>query len=621
MVKKLLFSLGVLITSIGFAQIPNGYYNTATGSGYTLKTQLRDIIANGHTNRGYDALYTAYQTSDTDIYYENDNTVLDMYSENINGADSYNYNHGSRKCGNYNSENDCYNREHIFPQGYFNKKDPMKSDIHHVVPSDGYVNGKRSSFPFGEVSSASWTSNNGSKLGSNTFPGHNGTVFEPIDEFKGDIARMLLYFAVRYENEVTSSGWDAHDASPNNPLDGTNDQVYETWYIKLLYKWHTNDPVSQREIDRNNAGYNFQGNRNPFIDHPEYVQDVWSAVLGGGTSDTEAPSVPTSLTYSNVTSNSFNIDWTAATDNVGVTAYDVYLDDVLHKTVNTNSASITGLNSETEYNVKIKAKDAAGNTSNFSTSINVTTAAGNSGGGPITELFFSEYVEGSSSNKAIEIANFTGAPVSLANYSVKLASNGSPFGNTLTFTNGETIADGDVFVIGNSSNAVCNDEVDVTSNVTYFGGNDALGLFKNNVLIDAIGTEGNTANFGENVTLIRKPNITGPNSNYDANEWDQHSQNYCDLGTHNVSTASTDDILLNQLRIYPNPATASKINVKIPNGLNIKQINLYSILGKQIKTISKVDTNNQVIENIPSGLYLLQIISEKGQLTKKVIVN
>ena len=86
-------------------------------------------------------------------------------------------------------------------------------------------------------------------------------------------------------------------------------------------------------------------------------------------------------------------------------------------------------------------------------------------------------------------------------------------------------------------------------------------------------------------------------------------------------TASTDDVLLNQLRIYPNPATANKINVKIPNGLNIKQINLYSILGKQIKTISKVNTNNQIIENIPTGLYLLQIISEKGQLTKKVIVN
>lgn len=271
--------LGLLcIVSLGFSQAPSGYYNTATGSGYTLKTQLKNIISNGHTDQGYGALYSAYETSDTDSFYENDNSVLDMYSENPNGTDSYNYQHNSRNCGNYNSENDCYNREHIFPQGFFNSKNPMRTDIHHVVPSDGYVNGRRSNFPFGEVSSASWTSNNGSKVGSNSFEGYSGTVFEPIDEFKGDIARMLFYFATRYENEVTSSGWDSHTAN-NNPLNGTNNQVYEDWYIKLLYKWHIDDPVSQREIVRNNEAYKFQGNRNPFIDNPSYVSQIWGSVL------------------------------------------------------------------------------------------------------------------------------------------------------------------------------------------------------------------------------------------------------------------------------------------------------------------------------------------------------
>lgn len=283
MKQKLPLLACLLLFITGFSQIPTGYYNSATGSGYALKTQLKSIITNGHVDQGYSALYTAYQTSDTDSFYENDNTVLDMYSENPSGADAYNYQHNTRNCGNYNSENDCYNREHIFPQGFFNSQTPMRTDIHHVVPSDGFVNGKRGSFPFGEVSNPSWTSTNGSKVGSNTFNTFTGTVFEPLDEFKGDIARMLLYFATRYEDDVTSNTWDDPNASASNPLNGTNNQVYEDWYIKLLYKWHTNDPVSQREIVRNNEAYKFQGNRNPFIDHPEYVAQIWGSVLSTNT--------------------------------------------------------------------------------------------------------------------------------------------------------------------------------------------------------------------------------------------------------------------------------------------------------------------------------------------------
>lgn len=277
--KYKLFLLLILLATFGFAQAPAGYYSSATGSGYTLKTQLKNIIKNGHIDQGYSALYDAYETSDTDSFYENDNTVLDMYSENPSGTDPYNYTHGARKCGNYNSENDCYNREHIFPQGFFNSQTPMRTDIHHVVPSDGSVNGRRSNYPFGEVTNANHTSLNGSKVGNNTVFGYSGIVFEPIDEFKGDIARMLFYFATRYEDDVTDSSWDDPNDSANNPLNGTNNQVYDQWYIQLLYKWHLEDPVSQREIVRNNEAYDFQGNRNPFIDHPEYVSEIWSSVL------------------------------------------------------------------------------------------------------------------------------------------------------------------------------------------------------------------------------------------------------------------------------------------------------------------------------------------------------
>ena len=94
---KNIFSILLLLVGIHIhAQIPSGYYNSATGSGYTLKSQLKTIISNGHVDQGYGALYNAYVTSDNDTFYENDNTVLDMYSENPTGTDSYNYTHNDR---------------------------------------------------------------------------------------------------------------------------------------------------------------------------------------------------------------------------------------------------------------------------------------------------------------------------------------------------------------------------------------------------------------------------------------------------------------------------------------------------------------------------------------------
>lgn len=127
-----------------------------------------------------------------------------MYSENPSGADPYVYQHGVKKCGNYNTEGDCYNREHIVPQSFFGSSSPMVSDIHHIPPTDGKVNGMRSNNPFGVVTSPTFTSQNGSKLGKNTTAGYSGVVFEPIDAFKGDIARMVFYFVTRYESKLSS---------------------------------------------------------------------------------------------------------------------------------------------------------------------------------------------------------------------------------------------------------------------------------------------------------------------------------------------------------------------------------------------------------------------------------
>jgi len=273
----LLYSF-ILYSLLGFSQPPTGYYNSAQGlTGFALKTELKENITNGYNGQSYGDLLDLYETSDNDDHYDAGGsfTILDIYSENPDGPDAYNY-FFNDNCGNVSSnEGGCYNREHLFPQGRFNRQEPMRCDAHHVVPTDGQVNGRRSSFPFGVVNNPSFTSLNGSKVGPSVTPGFNGTVFEPIDEFKGDIARSLLYFATRYEDNFNDQSWDSPNAT-NDPRDGSQNRWYEQWYIDLLVQWHNQDPVGDRELERNNEVFKHQNNRNPYIDNPDYVNMIWS---------------------------------------------------------------------------------------------------------------------------------------------------------------------------------------------------------------------------------------------------------------------------------------------------------------------------------------------------------
>lgn len=252
-----------------------GYYASANGlTGYALKSELHNII-DGHNTRGYSALWTFYDANSRDVYFENDGTILDIYSENPNGTDPYSYTSTSDQCGSYSGEGSCYNREHSFPRSWFGGSvEPMNSDVHHIFATDGYVNGRRSSYPYGEVGSASYTSQNGSKVGSAISGlGYSGTVFEPIDEFKGDLARAYFYMATRYEDVIAN--WENNSSYGDAVLNGSSSQVFETWFLNMLLSWHANDPVSQKEINRNEAAYGHQGNRNPFVDHPELVNSIW----------------------------------------------------------------------------------------------------------------------------------------------------------------------------------------------------------------------------------------------------------------------------------------------------------------------------------------------------------
>ena len=254
------------------AQIPSGYYNNANGkTGDELKTALHNIIT-GHSTINYSQIWNAFWSTDN----KGNGVVWDMYSDIPNGTPPYTFSIGQNQCGEYVQEGDCYNREHSWPQSWFGGDDQAtpSRDLHHVFPTDGFVNAQRSNYPFGEVNTVSWTSQNGSKLGTcKSSLGYVGIVFEPIDEYKGDFARAMMYMSVRYYTEDDNWGTSGM----------TNKSEILPWAIQMLLDWSDNDPVSQKEIDRNNVIYNdYQHNRNPFIDHPEYARMIWDPNWHGG---------------------------------------------------------------------------------------------------------------------------------------------------------------------------------------------------------------------------------------------------------------------------------------------------------------------------------------------------
>ncbi len=249
-----------LVTAVGaWAQGPNNsgtYYKNANGkSGQALRSALHEII-NTHTSLGYDGLWEAYKTTDKRA----DGYVRDWYSNTTN------FRFGTDQAGNYSKEGDVYNREHSVPQSWFSKANPMKCDVVHVIPTDGYVNNCRGNNPFGEVSNVTYASNNSySKVGSCKTSGYSGTVFEPNDEIKGDIARIYFYMSTCYADR--NSGWG--DIFTSTGL--------VSWHMNMMMRWSEQDPIDDVEIARNNAVYQLQKNRNPFVDYPGLEDYIWGS--------------------------------------------------------------------------------------------------------------------------------------------------------------------------------------------------------------------------------------------------------------------------------------------------------------------------------------------------------
>jgi endonuclease I len=277
--------------------IPAGFYDTTMGKSCAdLKSALKwrtstAVNASPITPRSYGDLWIQYLISDVkprEVGSGSANVIWDIYSDNPTGPDPYNFTPGPVSGGgqqdngtNAATEGILYNREHTVPLDWFDgntSNDGPATDYYHILPTDKWVNALRSSFIYGEVTNPTTTSLNGSKLGPNAFAGLTGTAFEPINEYKGDVARAFLYFVTRYEASMTSfsGGTEGTKAFEPNAFPSV-----DIPYLQLMLKWHSQDPVSQKELDRNEAGFGYQSNRNPFVDHPEYAGIIWNATCPG----------------------------------------------------------------------------------------------------------------------------------------------------------------------------------------------------------------------------------------------------------------------------------------------------------------------------------------------------
>ncbi|ASE61115.1 T9SS C-terminal target domain-containing protein [Chryseobacterium indologenes] len=626
--KKILLPV-IFISSYMAAQAPAGYYNGTAGlTGYALKSKLHDIISEKSISWHYSThLPNLYNQTDLDVYYDHtpaDNTsfLLDIYSEIPNGPDAYEYT--SSQLGGGSAEGTGYNREHMMPQSTFYSNYPMYSDLFYVIPTDAKINQMRSNYPYGIASTVPAnilaTFTNTSKIGKSAIPNlaYTGYVYEPIDEFKGDVARSILYFALRYEGKLGTFKYTAN-ANPTldtNPFDGTEERAMDPAYLAMLIQWHQQDPVSLREINRNNAVYALQKNRNPFIDNPGWVDVIWNQ-----TPDVIAPQAPSNLTSTQTSAYFTNLSWAPSPD-ADVIGYQVYQNGTLVASTKRNSISIDHLTPSTTYNYTVKAYDNGYLQSSESNPVSVTTLATDI---YAKDLYISKYLEGSTNeNRALEITNKTGHPVDLNNYrlSIQLQGQNNSLYFPAPFEMEGTIQNNETFVVINPSAAFscfANGQakfVTAAPQMTFYGYN-YLELRYKSTTVDALGVVGqnNSTNL-KDVSLYRKSTISQPTNTFNINEWDAYPIDYCQ----NLGTLSTTEFIASKdkkLGIYPNPVYDRLFVNGDTEKIKIAQIIDFS--GKVIFTEKDPFRHKKEIsvQGIPTGTYILRLDEHTQQFIKK----
>ena len=711
--KKQILFLSISLYSI-FILAQESYYDDVNLNltGISLKEALATKIITTHTNNlSYTpGIWNAVMV--TDMNPIDNSEVLLIYGFE-NGSDSNSTNDRERNINDNCTSNSCvglWNREHVYPTSLATPdldqdgtNGPPYADAHNLRPCDSQRNSSRGNKKFIAGSGNS---------------GPTGTGWYPGDEWKGDVARIIMYMYLRYDERTLPSnvGFGSNSDTPDDMID-------------LFLQWNADDPVSTIEKQRNpyhenTSNSDAQGNRNPFIDNPRLATRIWGGPeaedIWGiySNTDTEAPSVPSGLTVTNTTTYSIDLSWTASTDNIGVSSYDVYvdgnleastsninytitglssnitydltvsardiadnvspqsapltvvtqedteapsvpmnivisdetdvsfkitwdpstdntevihyniyIDNIFHDMINISSYTIYELTASTTYSVTLEAVDGLNNTSAQSAPVNATTTDGNSN--TTMELLISEYVEGSSNNKAIEIANLITSPVELDGYNLRRDSNGGGEWSERFDLTG-TINVGDVIVIinANANSQILLDQADIVvvnnQSTNYgeplnFNGNDPVGLFKDDVLIDIVGEfGGGSSNFAKDKTLRRKSTVVEPNINFDLNnEWEIFPMDTFDDigGTH--LTLSIEENQWKQLSVYPNPTSDGFLNIKFSQDVKVE---VFSIFGKKL-IHTNINQSDSILDisTLSKGVYVIKVSHKGLSISTKII--
>lgn len=562
-----------------YAQTAPSYYSgiNFNKTGNELKGELASLITVTHTKViSYTELQTLMKSSDVDP--QNPNNLLLVYGSQSSGTHQR-----SRPISG------SWNREHVYAKS---KGTPNLgtsgpgADGHHLRPADATLNSTRGSLSFddGTGAMAYKTSRGG---------------WYPGDEWKGDVARILMYMYVRYNTRCL-------------PLNITmNPSTYSADFPDILLKWNVEDPVSAFEIQRNNVVADTQKNRNPFIDNPYLATAVWGGpaaqnnwpdTFSGGTSgDTEAPTTPLNLAVSGVTSSSVSLTWTASTDNVAVSGYDIYVNGVFQTSAFGNMATVSGLNPATTYTFHIVAKDSSGNTSVKSAAVEGTTETAGTGTGT-----------------SCGTEDFENIPAASSTYADRTWSN-----NGIIWTASSARTDSQIYIDG-ASRAICLRKGILKSSViaggigsltvkTYLPFSDTDGNYtlKINGVVKGLIPYSKTAK----TTTIENINVEGPVTIELTDETTSNRVSFDNLSWTCYAAMATDDATASSKRIavYPNPVRNGEFFI---NGLGKKEtVKIYSVTGQLLQTIPNVGNNEKLqLKSLSKGLYFITTQTQSAKL-------
>lgn len=579
--KLKLSFLASILSFIIYAQSAPAYYSGVnfTKTGNALKSDLATLITSTHTKTiSYSELKTLMTTSDLDP--QNPANLLLIYGSQNSGTHQR-----SRPVGG------SWNREHVYAKS---KGTPNLgtsgpgADGHHLRPSDITLNSTRGSLLFddGTGATAYKTSRGG------WFPG---------DEWKGDVARILMYMYVRYNTRCL-------------PLNITmNPSTYSSDFPDILIKWNIEDPVSAFEIQRNNVVAATQKNRNPFIDNPYLATVIWGGPAaqnnwpdtfsGGSTGDTEAPSTPLNVTVTGKTSASVSLSWSTSTDNVGVSGYDIYVNNVFKANTTSTTATVSNLNASTTYSFQIVARDASGNQSQKSIAVEATTEAGTNPG----------------NGTSCGTEDFENMPAAASSYADRTWSNK---GIVWSATNART----DSQVAINGSRSICIKKGVLTSSTisggissltvkTYLPFSDADG----NYILKVNGVQKGLIPYSKTVktTTIENINVAGDVIIELVDETTNNRVSMDDLSWTCYEILATDNANLSngKFGVYPNPVRNKEFFVK---GIEKNEtLKIYSLNGQLVQTVLNVGNNTKVsLKSLPKGVYF---VTTKTQSAKIIV--